>query len=106
MDILKKQWWSYLIEIIIAIVIYTFSFEAFLIYALFRIIFEIARQTNYLRATSRIQHFYIEAKIMAITKKLKITDAEIQDVIKDIKSKTPEEQWDLIEKDFKEVTKY
>jgi len=105
MDILKKQWWAYLIEIIIAIVIYTLSFEAFLIYALFRIIFEIARQANYLRAIDRIQHFYIETKIMAITKKLKITDDELRDVVNDAKSKTSEEQWALIEKDFKDVFK-
>ena len=105
MDIFKKQWWAYLIEIIIAIVIYTLSLEAFLIYALFRIIFEIARQANYLRAVERIQHFYIETKIMAISKKLKVSDKEIQDVVNDAKNKTSEEQWNLIEKDFKDVFK-
>lgn len=76
----------------------------FLLY--FFVIFLIvsARQTDYIRKLVRVFQVFNEIKLLAIIRKLKITDDEISIVADGEKRNMGEEKWKEIEKEFNDLS--
>ena len=104
--ILKKNFGWYLLELIIAIVLYNFSLKAFLIYAFFWIIIKIDITTDYLRKVIRTFQVMNELKLLAIVKKLDIKEEELDKLVEEMNSKLTDEQRKDLDEDFAELGFY
>jgi hypothetical protein len=104
-EVIKNYWSDYLIIIILGVVFYSFSLEAFLIYALVVILIRIDVSTNYLRKMIRVFNVTTESKILAIAHKFKIGDEEIIKVLDDIESRQTKEQKESLVKDSQDISR-
>ncbi|HUD04646.1 MAG TPA: hypothetical protein VMR59_01510 [Patescibacteria group bacterium] len=102
-EAVKNNWSDYIIVIVLGVVFYSFSLEAFLIYALIVILMRIDGATNYLRKMIRVFNITTEGKIMAIVHKLKIGDEEIDKVLEDMESYQTKEQKESLAKDVQDI---
>ena len=64
-----------------------------------------AKQLDYLRKLIRVFQVVNEIKILAIIRKLKITQDDLSIVAESQKSELGKEKWDEIEKEFDDLTR-
>ena len=103
-NIIKKNIWKYIIEVLISILIISFSFEAFLVYVYIILLIKMDMTTDYLRKLIRVFQVANEAKLAAIARKLKITDEEYADIAKETQGNLTPEQWKSLEEDIKSIS--
>ena len=104
-EILKKSWWNYLLELIIAIILINWDLKIFLIYAYLLIVFKIDVAVNFLRKLIRVFHVSNEVKLISLQRKLKVKDEETQDIIKETEDNLTEEQLTQLKKDVTDLMK-
>lgn len=103
-----KIFLAYAIEVIIGFCILVFSEDIkwFLFYSFCFLLFVIVRLGEYLRKMIRVFQVMNEIKLIAIVRKLNISNEEAQKVADEVRQKTGEEKWRVIEKEFVELTSY
>ena len=94
-----KTFFIFAFEIIIGSIIVYFSIELFLVYLLLVILV----LNNRSRKLRRFYNASTEVKILAIVKKLGITEYELNQTMKDQLNKMTDEQRKSIEEDFKNL---
>lgn len=101
--IIKRNFWWYLIELIIGIVFYNINQLAFFLYILFWLLIRSDITTDYLRKLMRVYQLTNELKLNAIIKKLNITQEEFNKILAEYNSKISLDQKKELEEDFKEL---
>jgi len=102
-NVIKRHKIAYIVEAIVAIIIFSISLEAFLIYAFVMLLIKLDMVTDYLRKLIRVTQVANEVKLSAIVKKLKITDEELDKNMVEVKSNTGEAAWESLEQDLKDI---
>lgn len=103
LETLKKNWWAYLLDGVIAIVLINIDLRLFLLAAFFRISFEVSTNFSYLLKTQRLYQIVNEIRINSIIKKLKITKKEIAETTEEYKNSVPIETWNKIDKELSTI---
>lgn len=102
--VIKKNFLGYIIELVIAVVFISISIEAFLVYALMSLAVKIDYSTNYLRSLNIVFNLSTQGKLVALVRKMGISDEDLFLIGKEVEDKlTPEEKKDLA-KAYKEIT--
>jgi hypothetical protein len=94
----------YAVEIIIAAIILHFSLQFFLLYFFVSFIWKIEQATDYLRKLIRIFQIINDARFLAMMDKLGVKEEELNDKLEDMKGNMTHQQWQEIEKEFKELS--
>lgn len=104
-ETLKAIW----IELALGFVIYLIDFRFFVFYAFCSLVFIVVWNCNYLGKLIRVFNTGTEAKLIAIMKKLKMTDEEIkrygEEYMNEQKELVGEKAWEGVEKDFRDIQK-
>lgn len=100
---MKKYWFSYIVEAIIAILLLIINVKVFFVYAFIAILVTLDRKTDYLRALIRVFQVANETKIMAIQRKVGVTDADLKEMTYETEEKLSEEQLESLQKDLKAI---
>lgn len=104
-EMLKKNKVGYLIEAVLALVIYQFiGLEGFLIYAFIILIVKIDVITEYIRKCIRVAMFQVTERQSAIMKKLKISEKDLLEAVKEEEAKTEPEAWKSLERDIRDTS--
>jgi len=94
-----KTFFIFSFEIIVGLIIVYYSIELFLVYFLLVLLLS----NNESRKLRRFYNVSTEIKILAIAKKLGITEYDLNKTMKDQLSKMTEEQKKSLEDDFKNL---
>jgi hypothetical protein len=110
---ITKSFFTYLIELVVAIVLLNIRFEAFIIYAVFLIVLKINLAINYLRKINSVSDYlqklirvfqvFNQEKLAVIMKKLNISEEESQKIIDEERNSLPDEQRESLYKDMNDL---
>ena len=103
LELIKRSWWTYLIELVIAIILIAIRLEVFLVYAFFSIVFKIDMATDYLRKLIRVFQVTNEGKLRGIIRKLNISDEELQELGDEVENSLTDEQRKSLYKDMDDL---
>ena len=101
LEILKKNWLSYLFEVIVAIVIINISFTAFLVYFYFTIMLKIDTGVELLRKIMRLNIVTSGIETATIKNKLGVTEKDRTTTVKQIKDQMGKDTVDEFNNDTK-----
>lgn len=104
-DILKKYWLRYIVDITVAVIIINISLTAFWIYFFFTVLLKIDSGVDYLRKLIRVFQVGNEDKLMAITKNLNITEKDIVEIQKKAESDMTEAELKDLHNDIDSLLK-
>jgi hypothetical protein len=103
-ELIKKNWTTYSIEIIIAIILINWDLRIFLVYAYLALILKSDVNANYLRKLIRVLHIGNEVKLMSLQKKLGISPEETAHIFKEeYENKLTAQQYAQLEKDITDL---
>lgn len=102
-----KIWIDVLIAVLI--LIYASDIRWFFAFLFFELLFQSYSYTNYLKKLIRVLSVSTETKIIAMARKLDVSEEdmeeEIEKIMKEQEEKIGTEKWKELEKDFADITK-
>lgn len=102
---MKKK--LFLLEFLIGLsILFTLDLRWFLLYFLFLFLTIPYQQADYLRKLIRVFQIHNEIRLLAITRKLKISDEELSIVLDSQRKKIGEEKWKEVENELNEIGNY
>jgi len=103
-NIIKKHIWMYVLEIVVAIIIFALlDLAGLLVYIYIVLLINIYIVTDYLRKLIKVFQVANEMKLVAITRKLKITNKEIVDIGEEVNRNLSKKQQADLEKDIRDI---
>ena len=102
-EMIKFYWVDYLFLIIVGAILINLNIDFFLIFVFIVLVLKIDAGINQLRKLSRITNLITEARLVAISRKIKVNTDEIAEIIEAQKDNLSEKEAKQLEKDISDV---
>ncbi len=94
---------TYLFELILATILILIDLRLFLVYAFMALLIGLDMKVDYLRKLVRVFEVWNETKLIAIQRKMQITNEDITKIAEENMEKLTEEQRKSLEKDLQDI---